>query len=75
METIFDYSPSDSEMEDLLGVVLTKEKYIEKRTESDEILADLYALFMYRKDQASANKYLDSINNKEFAESLKNSFF
>ncbi len=75
METIFDYSPSEKEMEDLLGDVVTKDKYNEMRTDGDEVLADLYALFMYRKDEASATKYLDSISKKDFAESLKASFF
>ncbi|MBN2651478.1 MAG: hypothetical protein JXR63_03770 [Spirochaetales bacterium] len=75
MENIFDFKPTNEELEDIFGDVISKDDYLTNRTEADELLGDLYSLFVYRGQKTEAETYLTKITNQAYANSLKETSF
>lgn len=74
MKTIFDFSVTDIEMDDLLGQPMSSDEYVTLRTNPDEVLGDIYCLLAYRGKTVEAEEILNQISDKNYATSLKESF-
>lgn len=75
MENIFDFNPTSQELEDLFGAEISKDDYLKNRSKDDERLGDIYSLLVYRDEIEQADKFWAQIADKNYALSLKETFF
>lgn len=68
IETIFDYSPSEAELANLLGDADVRDDEAEYKQflDNDSAMADLYRLFMLRGDNSAAKSFLEKIKDVSY---------
>ena len=60
METIFDHNVTEDEVLNIVGIAISKERYI-GIVSKEKAIEDIYYLYLERNNHKEANKYLDML--------------
>jgi hypothetical protein len=71
METIFDHNVTPDELIFLFGKMIDKNEYLSYPTSEDSENGALFHLYVYRKDNSTAQKFLSKVKDKQYAFDLQ----
>lgn len=69
-ETIFDHAVTPKEMDVILPMVISKDKWLKLGKSQNTEWGHIYHLYMLRRDPAKAKEYLAKITDPEYAENV-----
>ncbi len=65
METIFDHNVTEEEVKLLLGLEISKERFMEWKLDKEANFSCIYRLYLIRGDKEKAKKYFDKLPDTE----------